>query len=143
MKNWKEGLIVKIELPNGGSIFGKLLKFPLIQYYRNYNYLDKKLEGKMFEVWTMKNAIKKMEAIEQTELLEEDKLERKFFKYDMLKKKISIYCNEVEVPASKEEIKELECAAVWGLIHIEERYNAESNGKESIFKKSMEIIKYS
>lgn len=59
----------------------------------------------------------------------------KFYKQDPTTKKLFIYEKGKQQPASREEIKELEYAAVWELEHILERLNAELEGKESKWKK--------
>lgn len=53
----------------------------------------------------------------------EENLQRpfRFFKKDPLNKSLSIYVDGQEIPATYEECKKLERAAVWSVTHVEDR----------------------
>ena len=61
----------------------------------------------------------------------------KFYKFDLISKKFSIYSDGIETPATREECLELECAAVWEKSHVEDRLLAKSQGEQCVWTTSL------
>ncbi|WP_051118424.1 hypothetical protein [Vibrio campbellii] len=60
-----------------------------------------------------------------------------FDKFDLISKKFSIYSDGNETPATREECLGLECAAVWGKSHVEDRLLAKSQGEQCVWTTSL------
>ena len=144
VKNFECGKVVQIPLLNGKFSYGLILSDPLVAFSENpydvpQSDFDKVFGGKLFKIWVMKDALgnngwSKVGSIE-INLIELS--EPKFYKFDLISKQFSIYINGNEMPATKEECIELECAAVWSKEHVEERLLALSEGRESKWVSSL------
>ena len=60
-----------------------------------------------------------------------------FYIYDQIGKSFSIYSDSKEIPATKEECLDLECAAVWSLEHVESRLADLYSWKNNIWVESL------
>jgi hypothetical protein len=63
-----------------------------------------------------------------------------YAKKDAITGKLSIYTEGNEIPATPEEVKGLETMAVWAHPHIVERLEAQLEGKESMFFRSISVV---
>ena len=142
MFRWKEGLFVKVLINQNTFSYARLLTFPLVIFYKGKfkeEQTTKKIASLdiLFKVWCHKSVRSIMEKVEYKELEPKLKEPVKFYKKDLITKKLFIYENNKQYPATREQIKNLECAAVWEKEHILERLNAELEGKESKYKKDL------
>jgi len=65
---------------------------------------------------------------------------QRYAKKDSLSGKLSLYFEGVETPATAAELRGLETAAVWAHPHIVERLEAQLEGRESKFLKTIEVV---
>lgn len=143
-----EGSIVRIPIDDSGFGIGLVLREPLIAFY------DHKYEfGDLFEVneiirmpiafiiMVMNYAITDgiWPVIAKTKVPDILKYPPRFCKYDKLISKYYIY-HEIpqlapiyERPASREECRSLEVAAVWEPEHVEERLRDKFEGRENVW----------
>jgi len=63
-----------------------------------------------------------------------------YAKKDAITGKLSIYSEGNEKPATLDEVKGLETMAVWAHPHIVERLEAQLEGKESMFLRSVSVL---
>jgi len=63
-----------------------------------------------------------------------------YAKKDAITGKLSIYSEGNEKPATPDEVKGLETMAVWAHPHIVERLEAQLEGKESMFLRSISVL---
>ncbi len=122
------GDILKIDLGDGAICFARALAEPAYAFY------DLKVEvvpdlrtviltPVLFTVWVMNHAVTsgRWEIIGNFPLEKNLEITPKFFKQDPINKKLCIYFQGKEIPASIEECEKLERAAVWEPGHIEDR----------------------
>lgn len=69
-----------------------------------------------------------------------DMLPQRYAKKDTITGKLSIYSEGDEKPATPDEVKGLETMAVWAHPHIVERLEAQLEGKESKFLRSIRVV---
>ncbi|GAB3536006.1 hypothetical protein [Photobacterium alginatilyticum] len=144
VKNFECGKVVQISLSNGKFSYGLVLPEPLVAFSENsydvpQSDFSEVFGGKLFKIWVMKDALgkngwSKVGCIEANQI---ELSEPKFYKFDLISKQFSIYTNGNEIPATKEDCIELECAAVWSKEHVEERLLALSEGRESKWVRSL------
>jgi hypothetical protein len=140
------GDVFKIDLKNGKYVFGRVLKNPLYAFYdlqaETIPSLDYILSRPvLFKVWVMKYAITKnvWEVIGHRPLEIDLETSPRFFKQDGISKKLSIYHESKETPASIHECEGLECAAVWDPNHIEDRLRDHFAGRKNKWVESLKI----
>jgi len=140
------GAILEIPLPTGGKGYARVLKKPLLAFYAV------KSEGKLtpdevvrqplaFKVWVMNSALMSGawtvigQAPLQAELLDEPW----FFKQDAISKALTLCRDGVERPATKDECKGLERAAVWSACHVESRLEDHLMGRPNRWVESLKM----
>ena len=138
-KNWDSGNIVEITLPSGGLTYALVVDFPRIAFF------DRKFDSRpsiediveapiAFQICVMKYAIGKRywAVIGDTEVPSEIARADRFFKFDRISRKFSIYQGRGdETPATYSEVTELECAAVWDPEHVVSRLEDHYAGAEN------------
>ncbi|WP_206748432.1 hypothetical protein, partial [Vibrio splendidus] len=144
VKNFEFGKVVQISLSNGKLSYGLVLSEPLVAFSENsydvpQSDFSEIFGGKLFKIWVMKDALgkngwSKVGCIEANQI---ELSEPEFYKFDLISKRFSIYTNGNEIPATKEDCLELECAVVWSKDHVEERLLALSEGRESKWVSSL------
>ena len=139
-----EGAFVKIPLDENRHAYGRLLKRPLVGFYESDTAEDLPLAviqsmPVSFKVWVANRAITsgRWEIVGVAPLEEELKSDPRFFKFDTIQKELSIYHQQRELPASWEECKDLECAAVWSAEHVEDRLRDRALGRPNKWAESM------
>lgn len=142
---WEPGNVYSIPLEDGEFAFGIVIKDPLMAFFdcklNNIPPLEYFKRSKiLFKIWVMKYALtkrtSKWKLIGQIDLTEELSEIPTFYKFDLIDKEFSTYHSEdgivIENPVTREECFDLECAAVWGPEHVEERLNDYFAGRENI-----------
>ena len=74
MRTWKQGRIGKIALPDATILYIKCLKYPLAQFYAQYDISTKKLDGSLFEARIDKSILRYIEATGQAIYDKKDKM---------------------------------------------------------------------
>ena len=122
------GDVVKISLGGDLFCFGHVLEEPLVAFYDLKTDRIPSLEEilqlpVLFKVWVMNHAIASgtWEVIGHRELSDSLKQPAIFFKQDPISKRVCLYVNSKEIPASREQCEGLERAAVWNPEHVEDR----------------------
>ncbi|MDN3649150.1 immunity 26/phosphotriesterase HocA family protein [Reinekea marina] len=117
-----------MKLEDGSLSFGRVLNEPLMAFYdcKSENVLDVNdviSRPILFRIWVMNNAIEsgRWQVLGNIPLDLELEETPRFFKQNSLSKKLSIYFEGEETPATKEECQGLERAAVWDPEHVEDR----------------------
>lgn len=144
----KAGDIVKIRLEDNGICFAHILEEPLVAFYDRKIAADSEISLNeivtlpvLFKVWVMNKAVTsgRWEVIGNVSPNEELLKPVKFFKQDRINKKISLYVNEEDIPATYKDCVGLERAAVWGAQHIEDRLRDHYLGVDNIWVESLKI----
>jgi hypothetical protein len=142
----KVGDVVKIDMGDGSLCFGRILEEPLMAFY------DFKVRGVpniaeivskriLFKIWVMNHAITsgRWPVIGSSPLPKELQQPVTFFKQDPISKEVSLYVNAQEVPATREQCKGLERAAVWDPEHVEDRLRDYFAGVPNQWVESLKI----
>ncbi|MCJ8315099.1 MAG: immunity 26/phosphotriesterase HocA family protein [Saccharospirillaceae bacterium] len=140
------GDIVKIDIGDGQYCFACILDEPLVAFFDIKTDLHFEIEEIvqkpiLFKIWVMNNAVTSGHwPIVGTQVLFGDLLKpTKFFRQDIISKKLFICTDSIESPATREECENLECAAVWSYEHVEDRLRDHFSGIPSLWVKSLEI----
>jgi hypothetical protein len=141
----KIGNVVAIPLGDGTFSFGRILNSPLVAFYdlrrSEIPELEEILRSPIaFSVWVMKYAVTDGDwPVIGNAPLEEELLEEPlFFKKDIISGVLSIYQdNDDFIPATKEQCKVLERAAVWDRCHIVDRLNDHFAGRPNQWVESL------
>jgi len=145
-KYWTPGNVVEIPMTGGKWCYGVVLSSPLIGFLNVRS--DSRLTVEkvsdctiLFRIWVMKYAIGKngWQIIGQLSLTDDMKQEPWFFKKDAITGKLTKYRHPEEVPASPEECRRLECAAVWDPSHVESRLNDHFDGRPNKWVESLSL----
>ncbi|MGF1845409.1 immunity 26/phosphotriesterase HocA family protein [Vibrio clamense] len=136
-KNCEIGKVVEIPLENGYFGYGLILNEPVVAFSKQVFSKPQQdfislFDGPVFCIWVMKLALgeqgwNKVGKLEDHALFHSH---QKFYKFDLISKKFSIYSGAQETSAEKSECLELECAAVWDREHVEDRLLSLSEGNE-------------
>lgn len=144
-KRIKEGDVIAIDLGNLGYGYGRVLKSSLLAFY---DVVTKNLEqdlsaitshSVLFKLFVMRYAFKseKWHIIGNIELNDDLKQRVYFFKQDIIDHSISIYYEEgidgIEIPATYEDVKDLERLAIWDPEHVESRLRDYFNGVPNVW----------
>ena len=86
MRTWKQGRIGKLKLSDLDSLFIKCLKYPIAQFYLNYDSNKQVLDDLVFEGMIQKSVLKNIEAIGQQPLTKEER--RTFRNYEKENEKV-------------------------------------------------------
>jgi len=143
MKKWETGNIVEIKLTDGFS-YGAIVNEPLVVFFNALFDKRPKLEEILekpvaFKIWIMNRAIGKngWPIVGNLKLPAELMIEPRFYKYDQIAKSFSVYSESRDIPATKEECLDLECAAAWSLEHVESRLADQYSGKTNMWVESL------
>ncbi|MDA3559550.1 immunity 26/phosphotriesterase HocA family protein [Acinetobacter sp. AOR15_HL] len=129
-QRFKEGALLQIDLKNGQYAFGWVVNKEETLFYDFFTdnisslNLDKIYSAKeLFRVAVMKYAITSAQwtVIDNKPIEADLAIPNKYFMQDVITKEFSIYYQGNILPATYEEIKDLECAAVWEPEHVEDR----------------------
>jgi hypothetical protein len=143
------GDFVKIKLDECHHAYARVLEKALFAFYdaftdKGLSLEEIKARPILFKIWVMNVAVTsgRWEIIGNAPL-EKNLLEQPyFFKKDPLSpKSLSIYHEGNERPATLEECKNLECAAVWDAEHVEDRLRDHYAGKSNKWVESMRPTK--
>ena len=124
------GDVLKIDLGDGFFAYGRVLDFPMVAFYSlidkggSFASIDSIVQSEiLFKVWVAKHAFKskKWNVIANLDLESELAKKQDFFKVDSISKKLFIYREGRDIPASHEQCRGLERAVVWDPEHIEGR----------------------
>lgn len=122
------GDIFSIDLGDDIFCFGRILNNPLMAFYdcksKEMKSLDLIINSPIiFKVWVMNYAITsgRWKIIGNLPVNSDLLANPKFFKQDNITRKLSIYHDGEEIPATFEDCLGLECAAVWDPEHVEDR----------------------
>ena len=132
----KIGDIFEIKLKGGKVAFAQALAEPEYAFF-----VVSPLESNqksLFRIWVHKSAVKEWVKIGNKKLSSELEEEVPRYKQDPINGKLSIYKGGAEMPATIEEIRGLECAAVWEGNHISGRLSDHFEGKENKWLKSLQ-----
>ena len=142
----KEGDVLVIALEAGSYCFGRVLPSPLIAFYdintKAVPSIDDIISAPiLFKLWVMDYAVKRgrWEVIGSRELDTTLTAPVKFFKEDTISKSLSIYYQNKEIPASREECEGLERAAAWDPEHVEELLRDHYLGVPNIWVESLKL----
>ncbi len=132
------GDFIRVVLPDGGLVFGRILRDPLIAFYDMKTDSTPSLDeiesaGVLFKIWVMNKAVSsgRWSVIGNKELRPDLLVEPRFFKQDPISKKFYIHGSKTaDEPVSPEECVGLERAAVWSAEHVEDRLMDHFNGVE-------------
>ena len=125
----KKGDIFEICLDSGKVAFAQALNEPEFAFFE-VSPVDKN-PNTIFRLWVHKSALKEWSRIGNKELTADLETEVPRFKQDPINGSLSIYKGGKERSATTEEIKGLECAAVWDGNHIKDRLSDHLEGKEN------------
>ena len=139
------GSILQIDLGDGTFAFGQVLEPPLIAFFdlrlSSVPSLAEIVGSQVaFSIWVMKYAVTRGDwpVIGRVEVPEGLNERPPFFKKDAISGSLSItYTGAEEIPATPEEVAELECAAVWDPEHVEERLSDHFAGRPNKWAESM------
>ena len=145
-KNWTPGNVVTIPLEEGGFGFGIVTTPLLMGFYDIKNEkpdIPEKLDNTpiIFSLWVMDYAIGKnhWKIIGTTQVPNTVDKNPWFYKFDMISKKYSLTKDGGdEKPATLEECKKYECAAVWDPEHVESRLTDHFAGRENDWVKQLQ-----
>lgn len=139
-----EGDIIEVPLPGGFYAYARVLKNPLMGFYALRSSTPASREEILnapilFKVWVMNSALTsgRWKIVGHAALEEEHKVSPCFFKQDAISKKLSLYREGIEQPATFDECKDLERAAVWSAEHVESRLDDELSGRANKWKESL------
>ncbi|MGE9795819.1 Imm26 family immunity protein [Acinetobacter baumannii] len=124
------GALLQIDLKNGQYAFGRVVNKEETLFYdfftdniSNLNLAEIYSAKELFRVSVMKYAITSGQwtVIDNKPIEADLALPNKYFMQDMITKEFSVYHQGHITPATYEDIKGLECAAVWEPEHVEDR----------------------
>lgn len=124
------GALLQIDLKNGQYAFGRVVNKEETLFYdfftdniSNLNLAEIYSAKELFRVSVMKYAITSGQwtVIDNKPIEADLALPNKYFMQDMITKEFSVYHQGHIIPATYEDIKGLECAAVWEPEHVEDR----------------------
>jgi hypothetical protein len=140
------GDIVEIDMADGTFCFGRVLEEPLMAFYDlkvgTIPSLDEIVSTPiLFEIWVMNHAVtsERWPVIGAMPLQNSLQLPVTFFKQDPISKELSLYVNAQEFPATREQCKGLERAAVWDPEHVEDRLSDYFAGVPNQWVESLKI----
>jgi len=139
----KLGNVYSIPLDDGRYAYAQALESPEFAFFDVATEMELSAEEVtsyplMFRIWVHKSSLKTWNKLGKAKISEPLSKQVPRFKQDALNGKLSIYINEQETPASLEEVKGLECAAVWEGSHILSRISDHLAGQENIWVASMQ-----
>ena len=145
---YKEGAIVKIDLKDGTYSYARLLREPMILFYDIQTQkeerdpdLNKLISQKeLFRLAVMRYAITTgiWTIIGYVDSDPELSKWVNQYKIDSITEKLTIWkADGSEIPATWDECKNLECAAVWEPEHVEERLRDHFAGRPSAIVESL------
>lgn len=132
------GDIFQISGFSGKNVYGRVLPEAFVAIYSGV--FDDEIEVSdllsndiIFKVPVMNYAITsgRWKVVNHVELSPELLKPIKLFKRDRISKKLYIYERGEQRPATKEEVRNLECAAVWEPEHVEQRISDYLSGREN------------
>ncbi len=141
-QRFKEGALLQIDLKNGQYAFGRVINKEETLFYDFFTNnisslgLDKIYSAKeLFRVPVMKYAITSGQwvVIDNKPIKADLAIPNKYFMQDVITKEFSIYHQGNILPATYEEIKDLESAAVWEPEHVEDRLRDYFSGTPNVW----------
>jgi Immunity protein 26 len=124
----RAGDVVRIDLGDGTHSHAVVLREPLMAFFGSRSDREASVQevgdGQiLFAIWVMSHAVTsgRWPVVGQIELTDAWLARRWFCKQDPISKKLSIYSEGEELPATFEECQPLERAAVWSPEHVEDR----------------------
>ena len=145
-KNWTPGNVVAVPLEEGGYGFGVVIT-PSLTGFFNIKSDEPEMPSNiekaelLFSIWVMNRAISKnhWKVIGEIEIPKTYDLNPWFYKFDFISKKYSLTKDGGdEAPATLEECKKHECAAVWDPEHVESRLTDHFAGRENDWVKQLQ-----
>jgi hypothetical protein len=142
----RSGDVVAIPLNDGTFGFGRVLREPLVAFYDLRSEQILPIDAVIcapvaFVIWVMNRAITHgtWPVIGHAPLSPDLCAERAFFKKDAISGALTIYRDATsdEIPATREECEDLECAAVWEPHHVVDRLRDHFEGRPNSWFESM------
>ena len=136
MKKLTPGNFVRIPLGEEGFAFGRIIENPLVAFYDFLSPIpDVSLEEiarkpVAFSIWVYNNAIgrKGWKVIGNLPLEPHLDKEYHFYKKDPITGRLSLYTDSRDIPATYEDVRSCERAAVWQGYNVEQRLLDHFNG---------------
>lgn len=132
----KKGDIFRIAITNGAVAFAQALNEPEYAFFSE-NPLEVQGQSPLFRIWVHNSAPKKWNRLGNSLPSGVLDVEVRRFKKDAITGALSTYMGGNENPATLEEVKNLECAAVWEEPHIIERLEDHFAGRTNKWFESL------
>jgi hypothetical protein len=132
----KVGDIFEITLGNGKAAYAQALVEPEFSFFE-LSPINYPTEKTLFRLWVHNQAVKQWNKVGNKEPSGEFKSEIARFKQDPINGQLSIYIGGQETPAKFEQVRNLECAAVWESPHINDRLLDVYTGRPNKWVESM------
>ena len=141
------GDVLSIDLGEGTFGFARVLNEPLMAFYDLNVGVPVLAVGQviarpvLWRLWVVNHAVTKgrWKVIGHASLEEWLREEPTFFKQDSITSKLSLYRGETESPATLEQCRHLERAAVWDPEHVEDRLRDHFNGRLNKWVESLRV----
>ena len=135
-----KGDIFEVRISDGHVVYAQALNDPEFAFFTS-NPSSNHDGSCLFRIWVHKSAKKHWKKIDTGEIPIELSVEAPRFKKDPITGEFSIYQDGTDREASYDQVKDLECAAVWEWPHIDERLVALFSGSESKWLNSLKATK--
>ncbi|WP_370217940.1 Imm26 family immunity protein [Thalassolituus sp.] len=139
----KPGDVYSVPLEDGRYSYAQALESPEFAFFDVATETELTAEEAishplMFRIWVHKSSLKTWNKLGKVPISEQLSKQVPRFKQNALNGKLSIYINGQETPASLDEVRGLECAAVWEGSHILSRIRDHLAGQENLWVSSMQ-----
>jgi hypothetical protein len=139
----KPGNVYSVPLDCGKYGYAQALEFPEFAFFNvatenELSAQDVVTYPVMFRIWVHKSSVSEWNKIGKVQINSALSEQVPRFKQDAINGKLSIYINAQEKPASFNEVKGLECAAIWESSHILSRICDHLAGKENKWVKLLQ-----
>ena len=134
--NTKSGDIFEIYLDGGVTAYAQALEEPEFAFYK-LSPMVYDINHLMFRIWVNRSAIKDWKKIGNKPIASDLKEEIPRFKKDIISGNYSIYISGIEKEASFDQVKNMECAAVWEGNHVKDRLSDHLSNRKNIWLESL------
>ena len=145
-QKWSKGALVQVPLGGESYCYAQMLSAPEYAFFDSRDLIDptpKEIisQAVIFRLWVMRYAHSKGRWLKCGKASVPDFLQSEVARYkqDAITGELSLYLDCQEEPATVEDCKGLECAAVWDPEHVEERIRDFYQGRKNIWVESMAI----
>ena len=141
---WDTGNVFEVALSSAGFAYGMVIELPLVAFFDRRFAKRPTVEDILscpiaFRIWVMRDCISKKGWPVIGHAPVPDALSKPpvFYKFDLLSKRFSLYRDQSEEPATREQCLDLECAAVWSDVHVVSRLDDHFAGRPNAFVESL------